>query len=249
MPTPSPRHNAFTLIELLVVIVIIAILAALLLPAMTRVRDSANGVKCASNLRQIGAAMIAYAGENNGYFPESGATIPYNAVDPTTNLHGWTQQLEKYLPTNGGQNLAIFQCPTSNRLIPTNKNYCYFNGCHAALYDYSQSPPAKVGFAPMRQVLIRYPTKHILAGDICIDGLFTVDDADKDDYTQNPAFPADLSKMHGGKANVVLADGHIGRFSTFDYSKSVGAAKTDSDTRSLTVWYDRVADYNGMNVP
>ncbi len=238
------KLSAFTLTELLVVIVIIAILAGLLLPAMARVKDSANGTKCASNLRQIGAAMLAYTGDNNGCFPESGATIPYNTVDPTTKLNGWTQQLEKYLPTNGGQNLSIFQCPTSSQLYPTNKNYSYFNGSHAALYDYSQAAPSPGAFAPLRVALIKFPTKHILAGDICSDGLFTATDADKDDYTQNPAFSGNLAKMHNSRANILLADGHVAKFATFDYSKAAGSGNNDSDSRSLTVWYDRVADYN-----
>jgi len=67
---PSLRcGRGFTLIELLVVIAIIAILAALLFPALERIRRSAELTKCASNLRQIGAAMHCYIGDNNGYLP------------------------------------------------------------------------------------------------------------------------------------------------------------------------------------
>ena len=238
------RALGFTLIELLVVIGIIAVLAALLFPAIGRVQENANGVKCAGNLKQIGVALILYASENNGNFPESGGVIAYNATDPQTNLPGWTRQIEKYIPTNGGQNLTIYQCATSRRLYPNDKNYSYFNGSHAALFDYSQTPPAQTGFAPLRQSLIQYPSKLILAGDISANE-FTPEDADKDDYTQSPAFDGDVTKMHGGKSNILLANGHVAEFATFDYSKPAGSAKNDSDSRSLTVWYDRVADFNG----
>ncbi len=64
------RRFAFTLIELLVVIAIIAILAALLMPTLSLAKEKARRIKCMSNLKQIGNALLAYAGENRDTLPQ-----------------------------------------------------------------------------------------------------------------------------------------------------------------------------------
>ncbi len=65
------RKTSFTLIELLVVVAIIAVLVAILLPALSAARERASEAVCGSNLRQIGVGYYMYAGDYNGYTPET----------------------------------------------------------------------------------------------------------------------------------------------------------------------------------
>jgi prepilin-type N-terminal cleavage/methylation domain-containing protein/prepilin-type processing-associated H-X9-DG protein len=75
------KKAGFTLVELLVVIGIIALLISILLPSLNKARETANRVKCQSNLSQIGKALLLYSNENKGAFPrtkaDSTGTIDY----------------------------------------------------------------------------------------------------------------------------------------------------------------------------
>jgi len=85
----SSKKNAFTLIELLVVIAIIAILAAMLLPALSKAKQKAQGIGCINNLKQLSLAWIMYAQDNQGVLPRNGSESaqPTSSTDTTSQYH------------------------------------------------------------------------------------------------------------------------------------------------------------------
>jgi prepilin-type processing-associated H-X9-DG protein len=83
------------LIELLVVIAIIAILAAMLLPALTRAKQQAQGTQCLSNTKQLVLGWLMYTDENNGYFPPN-----WNGQAGTEDNPTWCKGWEDWAPNN-----------------------------------------------------------------------------------------------------------------------------------------------------
>jgi prepilin-type N-terminal cleavage/methylation domain-containing protein len=90
------RVRGFTMIELLVVIAIVGLLAAIIIPNLSKARERAESARLTSNLRQMGAALISYAGEHNSLVPLAGGSIPYVLADDPTTPVPWQQALDDY---------------------------------------------------------------------------------------------------------------------------------------------------------
>ena len=203
-------QGAFTLIELLVVIAIIAILAAMLLPALSSAKQKAWMISCTSNLHQIGLGLRMFADENNEYYPKSGTKILWDTVDVPppkgSGLNGWMQQIITYT-----QNTNVYHCPGNVQLPLANQSpFNYFNGVRAAYV-------ANGGFAPVKATLIQQSSAYVLSGDTIDNGTyFATNDCDKDDYVQNcvgneadvPAKDQVQWKAHSGGQNILFSDGH-----------------------------------------
>src|SRR5207248_1340856 len=96
------RRCGFTLIELLVVIAIIAILAAMLLPALGKAKESGKRANCISNLHQMGVGLLMYADDNSGNIPRGNEPIWWQVL--SANLGGRA--------TNDFKKVRIYTCPS-----------------------------------------------------------------------------------------------------------------------------------------
>ncbi len=123
--TARPRR-AFTLIELLVVIAIIATLMALLLPAIQKVREAANNMRCKSNLRQIGIALHNYHNDHS-QFPPGHEARRANGIGATNGtisspyyFSNWAIELLPYLEQGPLYQLydnRVFNTHANNRVV------------------------------------------------------------------------------------------------------------------------------------
>lgn len=133
------RWQAFTLIELLVVIAIIAILAALIFPALQGVQDRGKTVTCTGNLRQIGAAVYAFAGDHDGTLPpgiiQDGSGV--NGANDFETILVSRKYISAPAPTSASDvpRSSSFRCPAGLSQVSTNDRIKFSDPAYASNDD------------------------------------------------------------------------------------------------------------------
>ncbi|MFA6568597.1 MAG: type II secretion system protein [Victivallales bacterium] len=208
----SLRHNRFTLIELLVVIAIISILASLLLPALKRAKDAANGLVCKNNLRQSFYVLGSYSETFNDYIVPASYSVGIPYYGYMLYISGLLSGQPGFSDFNPygvpvGFYPKIFSCPSEN--IPKGSNPIkerYTRIDDASSYHYSvNSIYCSIGVPTRKMSHVKMPSQSFFCAEGRRDG-----HAYLLEWWNYYTHVGEVAHRHWGMLNSVYFDGHVG---------------------------------------
>lgn len=203
----TSRKTGFTLIELLVVVAIVAILAALLLPALSRAKESAQAIKCTNHLRQLALAVQMYVPESEDKFPGVWESSVGNGSDSGSNGWIYFENLggpTRFDPSRGSlfgyaPNEKVFTCPG---------DYAASGDSYALNARLSTATPTTGFHEGIGEGSLTAPSSTFLFLEEAAPNSANADSTN--DSYHDPRNDR-VTTRHRGAANFAFCDGHIGR--------------------------------------